>query len=210
MPDRALRRTARPRSRPPTVRPNASNARQGIKTHPCRVRRWRQRLRPNASNARQGIKTNLILVQERFPSYSVQTPPMPDRALRLLTHFLPRSELVPLVQTPPMPDRALRLLLWRERPSEFLPRVQTPPMPDRALRRSMERVPRPAPWTGPNASNARQGIKTYRPGARGGIRVAEVQTPPMPDRALRLTAAGKGGVDICVNRSKRLQCPTGH
>ena len=141
------------------------------------TRRWG----PNASNARQGIKTQ-----------SGRT----------------RGRGLPRVRTPPMPDRALRQISGQFCP-DFSGFVRTPPMPDRALRR-FAFLKDPFLWaiSGPNASNARQGIKTLQArsigdqgrlwgpnasNARQGIKTFPPQTS-LP-RTLR---------------SERLQCPTGH
>ena len=60
----------------------------------------------------------------------------------------------------------------------------------------------------PNASNARQGIKTHVSGARRIHCHCQVRTPPMPDRALRLREALLFRSENLP--SERLQCPTGH
>ncbi len=89
--------------------PNASNARQGIKTQYFIGQLLSRNPRgPNASNARQGIKTHIVGPDDGRPVHlPVRTPPMPDRALRLITTGREsRSEI--FVRTPPMPDRALR------------------------------------------------------------------------------------------------------
>jgi len=91
------------------------------------------RLGPNASNARQGIKT---VLPDEFPT------------------------TVSAVQTPPMPDRALRRREWAWETLTRAQDVQTPPMPDRALRPRTPGHPGGPGRIGPNASNARQGIKT--------------------------------------------------
>ena len=58
-------------------------------------------------------------------------------------------------------------------------------MPDRALRRTPAAPqPRGGHFLRPNASNARQGIKTLT-ACREANLTACVRTPPMPDRALR-------------------------
>ena len=111
MPDRALRPISvlPPRGRL-SKSPNASNARQGIKTFTGTnggvQDGWQG---PNASNARQGIKTWCCGCWMRRPA-RVRTPPMPDRALRLLTRQGRQYFRGIRVRTPPMPDRALRLI----------------------------------------------------------------------------------------------------
>ena len=183
MPDRALRRlTAEEWQTTPFVRPNASNARQGIKTKieaaPC----TRELARPNASNARQGIKTPISRLSLAYSPRSVRTPPMPDRALRPTRRRPPQRQRQG-VRTPPMPDRALR----RHRLCGFRRAsvgVRTPPMPDRALRLKNCSDGEPFIAFRPNASNARQGIKTGLPW-------------PSLSRGEQKS-------------SERLQCPTGH
>ena len=114
---------------------------------------------PNASNARQGIKTLYDQIESAVRAEFVRTPPMPDRALRLWDAAGLADPLIQHVRTPPMPDRALRRAAPLGRAGRP-PWVRTPPMPDRALRHHGEVAVLSEEDLRPNASNARQGIKT--------------------------------------------------
>ena len=133
----------------------------------------------------RALRPSLASAMIRSISVSVRTPPMPDRALRRRYRSPHRRRKRCRVRTPPMPDRALRRRMPPASGGPGLPpHVRTPPMPDRALRRRGRRAPAAATTPGPNASNARQGIKTT-------IVVPGEPRPPWV-------------------RSERLQCPTGH
>ena len=185
MPDRALRpvrRTVIPL--PPCPSPNASNARQGIKTPASSVLLVdRDFSSPNASNARQGIKTSWRSPQRSLGVLpNVRTPPMPDRALRRTADTTGESWGT-FVRTPPMPDRALRPGLRVQRHPSHL-NCPNASNARQGIKTEMGNPPMSSGGFGPNASNARQGIKTYF--KRGmGILPGIVRTPPMPDRALR-------------------------
>ena len=163
---------------------------------------------PNASNARQGIKTHRSPPLPTAPHRSVQTPPMPDRALRRGAPP-PHHRWGAVGPNASNARQGIKTSLLGQTGS-FADNlfVQTPPMPDRALRRgSWEGCTLSLP-RGPNASNARQGIKTYAFRNAKRFLVRLVQTPPMPDRALRRTK--RLTRPLQQPRSKRLQCPTGH
>ena len=192
---------------------------------------------PNASNARQGIKTHLPGHHSSLPGLQVRMHPMPDRALRRRPVRVDPEPAYRWVRMHPMPDRALRLFWNVAQVSAGRRCVRMHPMPDRALRPTTvaadccspagvrmhpmpDRALRPCRAgrcvrmgaASPNASNARQGIKTSRPerpvprnmgrrpnasNARQGIktdmpesgrsRPGRVRMHPMPDRALRRT-----------------------
>ena len=127
-------------------------------------------------------------VQAPWPDLTlqVQTPPMPDRALRQ-TGDGHEYQTDDHVQTPPMPDRALRRIQIPPALPALVQFVQTPPMPDRALR-PVSGTEQEYLSLRPNASNARQGIKTNLHSDNALLFPGfPVQTPPMPDRALRRT-----------------------
>ena len=164
--------------------PNASNARQGIKTKAIvYIGHLLREFCPNASNARQGIKTSVH--RKRYCiSTSVRTPPMPDRALRLPAGPVAFSDLHDDRPNASNARQGIKTV-YRIRISSSERSVRTPPMPDRALRL-------------PGAQGVPQNVNL------------DVRTPPMPDRALRLICEWRGGEVRSDYVSERLQCPTGH
>ena len=218
MPDRALRLTNadRPKAiqrRP--ISPNASNARQGIKTHRDEPGIHPLVASPNASNARQGIKTP-------FPWFGGGGPsPGPNasnarQGIKTRSRITARVISLVYVRMHPMPDRALRLFfagkalrVAAEGPNASNARqgIKThqnnscdddnlAPRPNASNARQGIKTPFPwfgggGPSPGPNASNARQGIKTRSRITARVISLVYVRMHPMPDRALRLFFAGK-------------------